>query len=1198
MTTKKILNITYKTIGCMSILLATLYSGLVLYSRVQPRPPLFQKIFMQFFPYPVEYEKIQFIWEGLHPGLRIYNVSLFNQVESDLPYVAVEQINALLDIPKILSFQREKIRKIIIVGAKFGLYTEDNVQYQLSGFPDLTISLDNPDAALPVNDIFFRKSNIILSNQKNKILSFTQANFKINTKYNYLSGNATLLGDKPTYLRFHHDANESDNRQHQWYFELFCEEADQLMAWLPKEYGYNWEGKAEIQAWVHQVDNQYDFAVKSKMKNATFRKEEHTLFIKKLEGQVNGRYHAQELTNQYEFNKTQLDLQGLAVKINAQQYVESVDAKVEYFDNQGYFVLSSQDGSIGQSQWFNEPLAYKKIIASGEFSKQGNGWVVASDDFRMQLLDNLGTDISAKANISLTWLEHKPMFVNMNMIFKPFDINILPQYLPEKILHPNLTKWFDMALLSGVAHNTTLSISGLLDDMPDYHFKSTLENIDLKFHQNWPMLNNAKIDLLLASNRLSMMVHEGSILGSEVEDSQVMIEDIMAKPAVVIADIGANGRLEQIVDILQDSPLSLRLGKGIEPYQFTGDMNLLFHLSLPLGAQYVNDAKIEGTINSQNASAYLYKQDIYVNNMNGIIHFSENNISTEELKGFIWGKEATFFLQSHYDKVGHKKTTMVQAKGLVDIQQATSHFLHKDITLGQGDTHYEVDVKIKSDDEKWESDFYLKSDLLGIALDLPQEFSKKTKESMPFTLSGRANANLDSVQHMDYKFSFPHAQLALSFKSDYLKRLQQLPSERCGEFIGGHLSLGDNAKSQFRYDRKLIIDGKVNNLILSEYSQFFEKNNLGAILNERDNQAVDIAPQMDIEVAHIDLYGFNAYNARLEGLIDSTLHNWNFSLVSPEISGYLSIPQDDLKRVVSLELEHLIINNHIEKKHTLTSDVKFSNWYFPVDIKIDHLSYKDKKIDNFSLKLEPADYGYYIKQFAFMMKDTQIKSSGAWHSLSEQNHIDLIGTLMTDNISSTLDIVGLDHSVQKAKGDIGFNLSWLGSPFKLTPEAFSGEIKFNLQDGSIQGVDSGFGRILSLISLDNLQRRLNFDFSDVTKKGMAFDQLSGNMYLVDGSMYSDDILVKSASAEINAKFRTRFDSQHLNGKITIRPDLTGSLPIAATIASGNPAVGAAVWVMDKLLGPTIQEISKKEYYLMGSWSDPILKPNDAQITQK
>ena len=64
------------------------------------------------------------------------------------------------------------------------------------------------------------------------------------------------------------------------------------------------------------------------------------------------------------------------------------------------------------------------------------------------------------------------------------------------------------------------------------------------------------------------------------------------------------------------------------------------------------------------------------------------------------------------------------------------------------------------------------------------------------------------------------------------------------------------------------------------------------------------------------------------------------------------------------------------------------------------------------------------------------------------------------------------------------------------------------------------------------------------------------------------------------------ENQGLNGEMIVMPDVTGSLPVAAAIASANPAVGAAVWVVDKLFGNKIQQIHRIRYKVLGTWASP------------
>tara|TARA_R110002110_G_scaffold121431_1_gene297161 strand:+ start:20877 stop:24434 length:3558 start_codon:yes stop_codon:yes gene_type:complete len=1178
---KKILNTTYQIIGCASILLATIYGALSLYTTQQPASSIMQKIITQFSPYPVQYEKIQFTWLGLKPGIRIKNFDLFNHSEPDLPYMTIAQVNIFWDLPDLIFNRNKKIDKIVLVGARFSLHTNDNVRYQLSGFSDIYFSLENTYAPLVVNKIQFKKSDILLSNNLNKILEFTQTDLNIDIEESTVAGNTTLLGEKPAYLRFNHSPVINNEIKHQWYFELFCEDAEPLLAWLPPQYHYHWQGKTDVQAWVEQWQNQYDFVVKTKVKGAEIARNKDHLYFQNIEGHIKGRYLSTDLkqvASQYEIYDAQFDVLGIGFARAGQKYFNSVDVKLNYREKQGQFSLLSQEAAIQQSNWFEKPLPYQSIAAQGVFSRDQNGVVVKTSGLNILL-----PDLEAIGDLSLTFVENKPVEIDMALLLEPFQVRAVSQYLPRKKLNVKLADWFDRALISGTAKNTKFGLKGALDKMPDYYFKTKLDNTDVQYHKDWPILNNANINLLLENQALQAKVMSGNVLTTPIQNTKINIKDIMQKPAVVEAEVNAVGRVEKLIDILQQSPLSQRIGQGLVPYLFHGDMDISFDLQLPLSSNHIDDIKVDGLLLCKQTDAYLYRQDIPVEAIEGQLRFTENKIFSEQLRAKIWGEETDFILQSQYNKKTDKKITTVQAQGQVDVPKALQHFSQKNIDLVHGATDYELDVKIVSDQEKWKSDFNITSDLIGVSMILPKNLGKTTTESTQFVLSG----NVNSHQEAQCKLSLPNVNAALNF---------QTKKNQPRKFMGGNIYFGQEQKAQHRQDGQLIIDGELADFKLGEYVDLFKRHKLNE--GRGNNKHITFAPKIDIGIGAIDLYGLKANNGRLEGRIDQEWDNWQFSLVSPEITGYFSVPRDDINRVVVLELDKLLIPNELVQNDNIQSSFDFSSWRFPLEVDIDYLQYKDKVMDNVVVKFEPIQYGYYIKQLSFWMKDTRFDAKGYWHDLTENGQVDLSGKVLTENISSTLDIVGLKKSLRKANGSVDFNLSWAGSPFKFRPEALNGEINFNFKDGSIEGVNPGFGRILSLVSIDNIQRRLNLDFSDVTKKGMTFDDLFGKVYLIDGSIYSDKVTLNSASARVEANFRTRFDSQHLNGHITVMPDFTGSLPIAATIASGNPAVGAAVWVMDKLLGPTLQEMNRQEYLLMGSWTDPIIKSNNVQMTDK
>ena len=55
----------------------------------------------------------------------------------------------------------------------------------------------------------------------------------------------------------------------------------------------------------------------------------------------------------------------------------------------------------------------------------------------------------------------------------------------------------------------------------------------------------------------------------------------------------------------------------------------------------------------------------------------------------------------------------------------------------------------------------------------------------------------------------------------------------------------------------------------------------------------------------------------------------------------------------------------------------------------------------------------------------------------------------------------------------------------------------------------------------------------------------------------------------------------------VTPRLTASLPLAGALA-GGPAVGAALFLADKLFGSTVNKITEIHYEIKGSWENPTI----------
>lgn len=229
------------------------------------------------------------------------------------------------------------------------------------------------------------------------------------------------------------------------------------------------------------------------------------------------------------------------------------------------------------------------------------------------------------------------------------------------------------------------------------------------------------------------------------------------------------------------------------------------------------------------------------------------------------------------------------------------------------------------------------------------------------------------------------------------------------------------------------------------------------------------------------------------------------------------------------------------------------------DLKIDQLYFRTKQINaeavgnwniqnpktNINGKLSITDFGYVIKQF---------------------------------NNNSKF--------ISNGHGFINFNLTWLKNPFGFNLDNIVGTLNLDIHSGVIIGVNPGLGRIIGLLNIENIQRRLQLDFSDITGGGLSFDTLNGDLNIHHGQMVFSNIIIRGPSANLTINGNTSLVSQQLDLSIEVTSKVGATLPLAAAVAVGNPIVGAALWLFNNASGAKITEFKVQKYRVIGTWSKP------------
>jgi uncharacterized protein YhdP len=248
-------------------------------------------------------------------------------------------------------------------------------------------------------------------------------------------------------------------------------------------------------------------------------------------------------------------------------------------------------------------------------------------------------------------------------------------------------------------------------------------------------------------------------------------------------------------------------------------------------------------------------------------------------------------------------------------------------------------------------------------------------------------------------------------------------------------------------------------------------------------------------------------------------------------------------------------------------------------------SYFVGKID---IQANPEAEGWRITNLSAERPNFRLNATGLWSIQDDKST--LSGTIESPHIGNLLnDWEAGGTNLKEGRMETDFSIQWPGGPANFAKENLFGEANVNIRNGRLLGVDVGLGRLLGLLSVDNLKRRLQLDFRDVFKKGFVFDKAEAKLGLEGETWFLKWANVKAPIADLVLKGSTNMKTQALSLFIKAVPKSASSgVPVAAAIA-GGPALGAGLWVFDKVFMGTQNRKSAGIFYeVTGTWDKPVV----------
>jgi uncharacterized protein YhdP len=356
---------------------------------------------------------------------------------------------------------------------------------------------------------------------------------------------------------------------------------------------------------------------------------------------------------------------------------------------------------------------------------------------------------------------------------------------------------------------------------------------------------------------------------------------------------------------------------------------------------------------------------------------------------------------------------------------------------------------------------------------------------------------------------------------------------------------------------------------------------------------MDSLKRVELKLNNVTLLGRKLNNSWLSFQQSNTqwLGKFNTSIAT----GQVVIPHNRNK-TVSLKLDSLSINpadNLSMKpatKHKSTKLINTQQWP-KVELLIEQLTLNKLNIGQWSAFLAPTISGYKASDIRGKIATTNISGEVGWAKQKSEVRSFFDVQAKGGDFGFALKQLGYAQVLENKSGDLDAKLSWSGYPWDFEQGNLNGRASFKLLKGRIieAGTSANFLRIFGILNLNSVIKRLQLDFSDLLKSGVAFDSVTGKYSLQNGVATSQEPLkLQGDAASIEMAGSINLSQQTLDQKMIVAIPLSSNAPIAALLLA-TPQVAGIAFVVDKLIGKRLAKLTALRYSVSGSWFEPTIQ---------
>lgn len=835
----------------------------------------------------------------------------------------------------------------------------------------------------------------------------------------------------------------------------------------------------------------------------------------------------------------------------------------------GQLDASAKDFMLHLAALFPEPWRFRSANARLFWKWDDEAFTLGSHLMKVEGdVGRLGGDML----IRLMHDHDKESYMDLRVGLEDGDGSYTPQFLPTVLpeMNKDLAHWLASAIKGGRVEQGYFQWQGSLKkgSAPEDHAMSLYFKVhdgELDYQPGWPALSQAEGEVLVEDSGVRIRAQSGRILQSQVRDVQV---DIPHVPKGEVAHLHVDGDVDSSLGdglkILQDSPLGVQ--QVFAGWEGEGPLKGHLNLDIPLAKEQAKQARVVVDFATEGARLKIAKPTLELAQLKGDFRYDTNSgLSAKGLSAQALGSRVSGSIRAEGSP--GKPRTRVLVGGQVALKSLLDWGGVKQAVPAAGRLPFQLDLLLDGHD----SQLQVNSDLKGLAIDLPAPFGKAADETRAsdwrMTLEGperRYWANYDKV-----------ASLAYAAPAD--KPLGGRGTLR----LGGDPALLPNWSG-------VQVRGSLDTLDVEQWQAVLKKYGIGSVPS--DNQG--LLRGADLQIGHFRGFGASLDNFKLD--LARISGGWQLGVDSAPLAGQAVFP-DSGQRPIQINLARLDLpknpTNDLAAAPTIAPDPleKVDPRSIPaMDVAIRQISQGGKPIGAWSFNVRPTTSGIAFNSLKLDLRGLKVGGTLRWEGPVGSTRSTFQGRLEGRNLADVLKAWDFAPTATSDRFSLDIDGNWPGSPAYISLRRFGGRLEADMRKGQFVDVEGSAQalRVFGLLNFNAINRRLRLDFSDLFGKGLSYDRVQGVLGATNG-VYLTREPIRLTGPSSNIEMNGTLDLAHdqIDAKLLVTLPLTNNLPLAALIV-GAPAVGGALFVVDKLLGDRVARFASVQYRVKGPWQNP------------